>query len=69
MPGLVPKFYELAACKAANYQFFHNWQELTSDQQAILIAHYFGENIMESHKNDALSTKMEQDSKKKGKKR
>lgn len=64
LPGLIPRFVEIEACNAANYRFFHDWPELTSDQKAELVAHHFASGMIEGHKNDAITKQMK---KKKGK--
>lgn len=66
LPGIVPEFYEISACNAANYQFFHNWQELDQEQKAKLVAHYYGDIMVNAHKDDAMNDKMKKDSRKRG---
>lgn len=53
MPGCIPIFHEVAACKAAHYQYFGDWQTLTPEQQAFLIAHYIMEKQVNTHSQDA----------------
>lgn len=69
-PGIINPYHEIAACNAANYRYFHDWQELTSDEQAILVTHYLSGIMIENHKQDALNVAMKKQSRKnnKGKK-
>ena len=53
VPGMIPMYYEVVACNAANYRYFHDWQELTPYQQSILIAHYFNGKLVKSNEQDA----------------
>ena len=63
MPGCIPVYQEVAACKAANYRYFDDWQELTAEQQAFLIAHYFSQKLLESNIQDAEAREMKMKSK------
>ena len=53
LPGCIPIFHEVQACHAAGYRYFHDWQELSAEQQSFLIAHYYSMRLLESHQNDA----------------
>jgi len=53
LPGCIPVFYEVSACNAANYRYFSDWQELSPDQQATIIAWYLSTIWLENNKNDA----------------
>jgi hypothetical protein len=68
LPGIIPTFYEMKACVAANYQFFDNWQELAEWQKAKLIALYFADNLVNGAKDDTVQEKIELDNKKRSKK-
>lgn len=63
MAGCIPVFYEVEACKAANYRYYHDWQELTAQQQAFLIAHYVAKKNVDNHQQDAQDTYMKQQQK------
>ena len=67
IPGSIPLFYEIDACNAANYQYFHSWQELTPEQQSILIGHYFSVKLVNNNTQDAENRKLKAQSKKGGK--
>lgn len=58
IPGLIPEFFERSACKSAGYRYDLEWQEMTMQQKAAVIAHYTLENIIENHvkaaENDAI---------------
>lgn len=66
LPGVVPEFYEIRACNAANYRYYHDWQELDQEQKSVLIGHYYGTVLIDAHKDDAVSQKMKHDQKKQG---
>lgn len=66
-PGIVPKFYERQACQAANYRYYHDWQDLTVEQKAEVLAHYFLENLMESHKSEVINDRIKKDQRKRAK--
>lgn len=53
LPGQIPVFYEFAACKEYNYRYYHDWQELTPEQQSTIIAHYVLSKLIQSHTQDA----------------
>lgn len=63
IPGYVAPYYEMAACKAANYRYYHDWQELEPYQQAKLIAHYLLSRMVDAHMEDAQNKYQEQQSK------
>ena len=65
---MVNPFYEIAACNAANYRFYHDWQELSSEQKEILVGHYFAGTLLENHKADAQNRASERPNKGRGKK-
>jgi len=58
-------FQEVSACHAANYRYFGDWQELTAEQQAFLIAHYLLGIVVSNHQQDAEAQAIERASKKK----
>jgi hypothetical protein len=64
IPGSIPLFYEIDACNTANYQYFGSWQELTPEQQSILIAHYFSVKLVNNNTQDAENRKLKAQSKK-----
>lgn len=53
LPGCIPVFYEVAACNAANYRYYGDWQELTPRQQSTLIGHYLSTIWVANNQNDA----------------
>lgn len=53
LPGCIPLFLEVQACKAAHYRYFHDWQELDEQQKAFLIGHYISERWVDNHQQDA----------------
>lgn len=53
LPGCLPVYYEVAACNAANYRYFDDWQQLKPEQQAFLIAYYLRHKQVENHTKDA----------------
>lgn len=66
-PGIIPKFYEIQACHASNYQYYGNWKSLEPHEKATLIAHYYVNVLMESHKNEVITDKARKDQKKRSK--
>lgn len=66
-PGIVPKLYEINACHAANYRYYSDWQQLESHEKATLIAHYYTNILLDSHKSEAMNDKMKKDQKKRSK--
>lgn len=58
MPGCIPVYQEVAACHAANYRYFHDWKELSAEQQAFLIAHYISQHLLETNQQDAEARAM-----------
>jgi hypothetical protein len=46
------------ACRWNGYRYFHDWQELESDQQAFLIAAYLSDVWVEANKEDAQIKEM-----------
>ena len=65
IPGSVPMYHEILACNAANYRYFHDWQELTPEQQSILLAHYFSVILVGNNSQDAENRRMKAESKRK----
>lgn len=63
-PGIVPRFYEVEACNAANYEYYGNWQELDRKQKAFLVGHYYTKMLVNGHKDDVVNAKIEKDQKK-----
>jgi hypothetical protein len=59
IPGLVSELHVIAAAKKARYRYYHEWQDLSWQKQAALVAHYFAEKLMEQHVNEAISSEME----------
>lgn len=59
LPGCIPVFYEVAACKASGYRYWGDWQELDAQQKAWLIAHYLLDRLIQSHQQDAESEALE----------
>src|SRR5690606_40484013 len=55
LPGLIPLTTEVDACHAANYRYFHEWQELAPEQQAFLIGHYLSSTMKENIQKDERS--------------
>jgi len=53
MPGLVPLYDEMAACRFAGYRFWHEWQDLSPQERARLVAYYYLDALVEGHKEDA----------------
>lgn len=53
VPGIIPLYHEIDACKAANYQYYGNWQELSGQERATLIAHYYVKSMIEQNVSDA----------------
>lgn len=51
--GCIPLFQEIAACNAANYTYFHSWQELSTEQRAFIVAQHLLEVIVNNHQQDA----------------
>lgn len=68
VPGIVPSFYEIKACNAANYEYYGSWQELEDWQKAKLIGHYFLDNLINGAKDDTVQDKIKLDQKKRGNK-
>lgn len=66
-PGLVPEFYVISACNAANHTYDGTWLELTREQKAKIIGHYYSAFMIEGHKSDTVNDKIKKDSKKRGK--
>lgn len=62
--GIVHPWYEIAACNAANYRYFHDWQELSGEQKAVLVSHHLTDILVENHKQDAANEEMERASRK-----
>jgi len=60
---LVPVYEEQEALRYANYNP-SQWQELHWSEKAFHVAHYRFARLIKLHGNDAVSEKMEQDSKK-----
>jgi len=50
---MIPLYVEMQACHAAEYRYFHDWQELTPKQQSILIAHYISVLLVKNNTQDA----------------
>lgn len=65
---MISQFHEMMACKAANYRYFHDWQELTPQQKELLSAHYLAGILLDSHKDDAVNRAMEKQRKRSSKK-
>lgn len=65
-PGIVPRFYEKEACDAANYRFYHDWQELDREQKAFIVAHYYMKTLIGGHKDEVVNDKIKKDAKKRG---
>lgn len=66
LPGCIPIFLEVQACQAANYRYFHDWQELNKDQQAFLIGHFISARWVENNKEDAQYRAQESAAKRQG---
>jgi hypothetical protein len=56
---MVPLFYEVEACKASNYKYFGDWQDLTVEEKAFLIAHHFLSGLITAHKEEAQAGALE----------
>lgn len=55
IPGTIPLYDELEACRYAGYKYWHDWQELTPLERARLVAHYYLNRLIEAHKEDAVA--------------
>jgi len=53
IPGAIPVFHEVAACHAAGYRYFGDWQELSADEQAFLLAHFLTSQLLNNNQQDA----------------
>lgn len=58
----------MSAAHAANYRYFGDWQELSWQQKAKIVAFYLLNNMVESHKEDAVASALEKKSGKSKKK-
>lgn len=59
IPGMIPLYYEMLAAKEANYRYYHDWQELSSEQKASIVAFYFIEMSITNHQEDARAREIE----------
>jgi hypothetical protein len=59
LPGCLPVFYEVAACKASHYQYWGDWQDLPIQEKSFLIAHYLLDRLVTTHQQDAEIAAME----------
>lgn len=64
IPGLLPENTVIAACNKANYRYYHDWQELTREQQGVIVAEYYMEQAIEGHKNAAINELIEKNKRK-----
>ena len=62
---MVDEYTVMLAAHAANYRYFGDWQDLSWQEKAKIVAHYLLHNIVESHKQDAVASALEKKSKKK----
>lgn len=53
LPGCIPIYYEMEACREANYRYFGDWQDLTPAQQSKIVAHYLLRLMVAQHQHDA----------------
>ena len=58
LPGQIAYYDQVNACINAGYKFFHDWQELTSEQRAFLIAFYLVQKYVSVHGQDAEARAM-----------
>lgn len=63
---MIAHYFVLEACHAANYRYYHDWQELTPTERAVLVAHYLQKQQVQSHQQDAEITHSERQQRKKG---
>ena len=64
--GIIPLLYEMQACDAANYRFFHDWKELSRQERAIIVAKHVISQLIDSHREDAVARDIDRKSKKGG---
>lgn len=62
--GVIPLLYEMQACDQANYRFFHDWQELSRQERAVIIAKTVLLKLIDSHRDDAVARDIDRKSKK-----
>ena len=63
LPGVVPVFEELEACRFANYNY-QEWLKLEPEERAIHAAFYRISKLIELHGQDAVGDKVDRDMKK-----
>jgi len=68
VPGIVPLFHEISACKAAHYTFFGDWQDLSGPERSTLIAHYYLQHMLDQNIQDAQTKYQERQMRKSRKK-
>jgi hypothetical protein len=66
IPGNIPLQTEIDVCNQANYRYFHEWQDLATEQKALLTAQYYNRNLIESHKQDQQAQEMKKNQRSKG---
>lgn len=59
IPGFVPEYHVMQASAAAGYQYFGNWQTLSWQDRAQLVALHFAKMLVERHAQDAVNTAVE----------
>lgn len=59
VPGCIPVYTEVKACIAVGYRYFHDWQELSADQQAFLIAWHISDTWVNANKDDAEARELD----------
>lgn len=53
--GFVPEFHVITACNEANYRYHDDWQALSWNTKAHIIAHHFAKVLVERHAQDAVN--------------
>jgi len=65
IPGMIPRYYEMEACRQANYEYFGSWQMLGKEEKEDLVAHFILRTMIESHKDEVVAQEMKKKQKKK----
>lgn len=63
-PLVVHPFIEFAACNKANYQYYDNWDRLSTRQKATIVAQYHLDKLIDQHNKAAEKAHYEMESKK-----
>lgn len=59
IPGFVPEYHVIQASIAAGYQYFGDWQRLSWQNKAQLVALHFAKMLVERHAQDAVNAAIE----------